>query len=133
MRHKNGLWTIVEFQHVKPGKGPAFVRSKLKNVENGKVVDHTFRAGEKVEEKYKEVSGEVETEPGVYLDLGLVKEGLFGSVMLPPVPLIIVHVPVPLAGSFAARVAGETTYNRSGPAFETGGVAKKPMFTSSSV
>ena len=50
MRHKNGLWTIVEFQHVKPGKGPAFVRSKLKNVENGKVVEHTFRAGEKVEE-----------------------------------------------------------------------------------
>ena len=50
MRHKNGLWTISEFQHVKPGKGPAFVRTKLKNVENGKVVDHTFRAGEKVEE-----------------------------------------------------------------------------------
>jgi elongation factor P len=50
MRHKNGLWSIVEFQHVKPGKGPAFVRTKLKNVENGKVVDITFRAGEKVEE-----------------------------------------------------------------------------------
>lgn len=50
IRHKNGLWTIVEFQHVKPGKGPAFVRSKLKNVSNGKVVEHTFRAGEKVEE-----------------------------------------------------------------------------------
>ena len=50
MRHKNGLWSIVEFQHVKPGKGPAFVRTKLKNVENGKVVDVTFRAGEKVEE-----------------------------------------------------------------------------------
>ncbi len=50
MRHKNGLWTIADFQHVKPGKGPAFVRTKLKNVENGKVVDHTFRAGEKVEE-----------------------------------------------------------------------------------
>ena len=43
------LWTIVEFQHVKPGKGGAFVRSKLKNVRNGKVVDNTFRAGEKVE------------------------------------------------------------------------------------
>ena len=50
MRHKNGLWSIAEFQHVKPGKGPAFVRTKLKNVENGKVVEHTFRAGEKVEE-----------------------------------------------------------------------------------
>jgi len=50
MRHRNGLWSIVEFQHVKPGKGPAFVRTKLKNVENGKVVEETFRAGEKVEE-----------------------------------------------------------------------------------
>lgn len=50
MRHKNGLWSIADFQHVKPGKGPAFVRTKLKNVENGKVVEHTFRAGEKVEE-----------------------------------------------------------------------------------
>ncbi len=50
MRYKNGLWSIVEFQHVKPGKGPAFVRTKLKNVENGKVVEITFRAGEKVEE-----------------------------------------------------------------------------------
>jgi elongation factor P len=50
MRHKNGLWTIVDFQHVKPGKGPAFVRTKLKNVENGKVVDITFRSGEKIDE-----------------------------------------------------------------------------------
>jgi elongation factor P len=43
------LWTVVEFQHVKPGKGPAFVRSKLKNVMSGKVVDKTFNAGVKVE------------------------------------------------------------------------------------
>ena len=43
------LWTVVEFQHVKPGKGPAFVRSKLKNVLSGKVVERTFNAGVKVE------------------------------------------------------------------------------------
>ena len=43
------LWTITEFQHVKPGKGPAFVRTKLKNVLSGKVVDKTFNAGVKVE------------------------------------------------------------------------------------
>ena len=43
------LWTVVEFQHVKPGKGPAFVRTKLKNVLSGKVVDKTFNAGVKVE------------------------------------------------------------------------------------
>ncbi len=43
------LWAVVEFQHVKPGKGPAFVRTKLKNVESNKVVDKTFNAGTKVE------------------------------------------------------------------------------------
>ncbi len=43
------LWTVVEFQHVKPGKGGAFVRSKLKNVLSGKVVDRTFNAGVKVD------------------------------------------------------------------------------------
>ena len=43
------LWSVVEFQHVKPGKGPAFVRTKLKNVLSGKVVDKTFNAGAKVE------------------------------------------------------------------------------------
>ncbi|MFF5204623.1 elongation factor P [Streptosporangium sp. NPDC000396] len=43
------LWTVVEFQHVKPGKGGAFVRTKLKNVMSGKVVDKTFNAGVKVE------------------------------------------------------------------------------------
>ncbi|QCB93633.1 elongation factor P [Cellulomonas shaoxiangyii] len=43
------LWTVIEFQHVKPGKGGAFVRTKLKNVLSGKVVDRTFNAGIKVE------------------------------------------------------------------------------------
>jgi elongation factor P len=43
------LWTVVEFQHVKPGKGGAFVRTKLKNILSGKVVDKTFNAGVKVE------------------------------------------------------------------------------------
>jgi elongation factor P len=43
------LWSVVEFQHVKPGKGPAFVRTKLKEVLTGKVVDKTFNAGTKVE------------------------------------------------------------------------------------
>jgi len=43
------LWTVIDFQHVKPGKGGAFVRSKLKNVLSGKVVDKTFNAGVRVE------------------------------------------------------------------------------------
>lgn len=44
----HGLWSVVEFLHVKPGKGAAFVRTKLKNVETGQVMEKTFRAGEKV-------------------------------------------------------------------------------------
>lgn len=43
------IWQIVEFQHVKPGKGAAFVRTKIKSLNNGKVLDHTFPAGHKLE------------------------------------------------------------------------------------
>ena len=46
----DGLFQVVEFQHVKPGKGGAFVRTTLKNLRNGAVVDRTFRAGEKVDQ-----------------------------------------------------------------------------------
>ena len=49
LKIENQLWTITDCQHVKPGKGPAFVRSTLKNVLTGKVVDKTFNAGVKVE------------------------------------------------------------------------------------
>lgn len=49
LRYNGDLVTIVEFQHVKPGKGGAFVRTKLKNVVTGRVIDNTFRAGEKVD------------------------------------------------------------------------------------
>tara|TARA_B100000131_G_scaffold301632_1_gene324001 strand:+ start:478 stop:1041 length:564 start_codon:yes stop_codon:yes gene_type:complete len=50
IKHKNNLFKIVEFLHVKPGKGGAFVRTKLKNITTGQVVDETFRSGEKIEE-----------------------------------------------------------------------------------
>ena len=49
LNHNNGLLQIVEFLHVKPGKGAAFVRTKLKNIETGKVVDNTFNAGHKID------------------------------------------------------------------------------------
>ncbi|SDL62429.1 elongation factor P [Sediminibacillus halophilus] len=44
----NGIWQVLDFQHVKPGKGAAFVRSKLRNLRNGNIQEKTFRAGEKV-------------------------------------------------------------------------------------
>jgi elongation factor P len=50
-----GVWRIVEFQHVKPGKGGAFVRTRLKSLDSGAVVDRTFRAGEKFSRIHTEV------------------------------------------------------------------------------
>ena len=51
----DGLFNLVEFQHVKPGKGGAFVRTKVKNLDTGAVVDRTFRAGEKFQRMHTEV------------------------------------------------------------------------------
>jgi elongation factor P len=48
IEHNGDLWIIVEFQHVKPGKGPAFVRTKLKNVKTGRVLSNTFTSGVKI-------------------------------------------------------------------------------------
>ena len=67
--YNNDLVTIVEFQHVKPGKGPAFVRTKLKNITTGRVIDNTFSAGVKVN------AARVERRPYQYLykdDIGFV-------------------------------------------------------------
>ena len=49
IKHNHKLVQVVEFQHVKPGKGPAFVRTKLKGIEDGRVVDHTFPSGHKID------------------------------------------------------------------------------------
>lgn len=50
IRFNNDIYKIIEFLHVKPGKGPAFVRTKLKSVTNGKVIDNTFSAGHKLDD-----------------------------------------------------------------------------------
>jgi len=49
IKHNDKLFQIIEFQHVKPGKGPAFVRTKMRQIESGKVLDNTFSAGHKIE------------------------------------------------------------------------------------
>jgi len=64
----NDLWTIIDFLHVKPGKGGAFVRTKLKNVRTGRVLDQTFRSGERIE------TARIERHPHQFLyedDLGM--------------------------------------------------------------
>lgn len=50
IKYNNDIYKVIEFLHVKPGKGPAFVRTKLKSVTNGKVIDNTFPAGRKIED-----------------------------------------------------------------------------------
>lgn len=50
IRYNNDIYKIVEFLHVKPGKGPAFVRTKMKSVTNGKVLENTFSAGHKIDD-----------------------------------------------------------------------------------
>lgn len=61
LEYSHGLYVIVEFQHVKPGKGPAFVRTKLKNIRTGKVIDNTFTAGHKI------VTARIERRPHQYI------------------------------------------------------------------
>jgi elongation factor P len=56
IEYNNGVWQIVEAMHVKPGKGSAFVRTKMKNVETGNTLEQTFRAGEKVPQAIVEKS-----------------------------------------------------------------------------
>ena len=50
IKYNNDIYKIIEFLHVKPGKGPAFVRTKLRSLSNGKVLDNTFSAGHKIDE-----------------------------------------------------------------------------------
>lgn len=50
IKFNNGLYTIIEFLHVKPGKGPAFVRTKLRNVQTGRVIENTFSSGVRLDE-----------------------------------------------------------------------------------
>ena len=69
IEYNNGLYTIVQFQHVKPGKGPAFVRTKLKSITTGRVIENTFTSGVKV------TAARVERRPYQYLykeDMGYV-------------------------------------------------------------
>ena len=51
---EDGIWSVIEFLHVKPGKGAAFVRTKLKNIRTGQVQERTFRAGERVQRAHIE-------------------------------------------------------------------------------
>lgn len=147
------LWTVVEFQHVKPGKGPAFVRTKLKNVMSGKVVDRTFNAGVKVETTtvdkrtmqylYQDGTDYVFMDTGTYdqIHVGSDVVGEASDYMLENQEAIVAtHEGVPLYIELPASVVLEISYTEPGlqgdrstggtkPAtLETGAQIQVPLF-----
>ncbi len=150
----NDLYTIVEFQHVKPGKGPAFVRTKLKNLKSGRVIDNTFNSGVKI------TTARIERRPHQFLfkdDLGyhfmdaetfeqlsLQKESVDGYQFLKegqPVDIMYhAETETPLSVELPAFVElkviytepgikGDTATNASKPAkLETGAEIQVPLF-----
>jgi elongation factor P len=148
-----GVWRIVEFQHVKPGKGGAFVRTKLKNLATGSVVDRTFRAGEKFERMHTEVkavqylydSGDevVFMEDDTYEQFSLPRESVAEELeFIPPstsVQILTVDgkpAGLQLPSSIELQVTdtepgvkGDTVSNVTKPAtLETGAVVQVPLF-----
>jgi elongation factor P len=147
------VWRIVEFQHVKPGKGGAFVRTKLKNLATGSVVDRTFRAGEKFERMHTEVkqvqylydSGDevVFMEEDTYEQFSLPRDSVADELeFIPPstsVQILTVDgkpAGLQLPGSIELEVTdtepgvkGDTVSNVTKPAtLETGAVVQVPLF-----
>jgi elongation factor P len=147
------VWRILEFQHVKPGKGGAFVRTRVKNIGTGAVVDRTFRAGEKFPRVHTEVksvqylydSGDdvVFMDEGTYEQFGLprgsVEEALdflqpSSSVQMLTVDGRPAGVQLPASVELSVTetepgVKGDTVSNVTKPAtLETGAVIQVPLF-----
>src|SRR5829696_463350 len=121
------LWSVVEFQHVKPGKGGAFVRTTLKNVLSGKVVDKTFNAGTKVDTATvdKRTMQFLYADGGdfIFMDLQSYDQiqvpaatvGDAASYLLPEAELTIaMHEGVPLYVELSTSVLLEVTYTEPG-------------------
>jgi len=121
------LWSVVEFQHVKPGKGGAFVRTKLKNVLSGKVVDKTFNAGTRVDTAtvdkrdmqflYKDGEDFVFMDSTTYdqIHIGAATVGSAANFMLENQDAIVaVHEGTPLYLELPTSVVLEITYTEPG-------------------
>ncbi|HEY3869282.1 MAG TPA: elongation factor P [Actinocrinis sp.] len=121
------LWNVVEFQHVKPGKGPAFVRTKLKHVLTGKVVDRTFNAGIKIETAnvdkrtmqylYKEPAGFVFMDNETYDQIHVPAETVGNAahfLLESAEATVATHDGVPLYVELPAAVELEITYTEPG-------------------
>ncbi len=154
IRYNNDIFKVVEFLHVKPGKGPAFVRTKLKSVTSGKIIDNTFSAGHKIEEvrvethkfQYLYADGEsyhfMNTEDYNQITLQesvldaplLLKEGEVVTVIINTEDSMPLSVEMPLnvvleVASTEPGVKGNTATNATKPAvLETGAKINVPLF-----
>jgi elongation factor P len=154
IKYNNDTYKITEFQHVKPGKGPAFVRTKLKSLTSGKVIDNTFSAGHKIEEvrvetrkyQYLYAEGEMYNFMNVddYNQITLEKVILDAPELMKEGEVVTVVVraedELPLAVEMPANVILEVTYTEPGvkgntatnatkPAtMETGAIVNVPLF-----
>ena len=154
IKHNDKLFQIIEFQHVKPGKGPAFVRTKMRQIESGRVLDHTFSAGHKIEpvrienrehqylyqegtdyvfmnnESFEQVNIPAKMiEKPLFLQEGMVVNILFHAEEETP---LVVDLPMYIVSEVTYTepgVKGDTATNSMKPAtFATGAEVKVPLF-----
>jgi elongation factor P len=154
MVFNNDIYKVIEFLHVKPGKGPAFVRTKLKSVTTGRVVDNTFSAGNKIEEvrvetrKYQflypegndfhfmntEDYNQITLEKNLLDSPDLLKEGEMVTVLIKADDETPLSVDMPLSVVLEVTetepgVRGNTATNATKPAtVETGAKVNVPLF-----
>jgi elongation factor P len=138
--YNNDTYKITEFLHVKPGKGPAFVRTKLKSLTTGKVIDNTFSAGHKIEEvrvetrKYQYLYPEGDTyhfmNTDDYNQISLQKQALDSPDLLKEGEIVTIIIrtsdELPLAVEMPAHVYLEVTHTEPGVKGNTATNATKP-------
>ena len=154
IKYNNDIYKIIEFLHVKPGKGPAFVRTKLKSVTSGKVLDNTFSAGHKIEDVRVETRSyqflysdgstyhfmntddynQISLQEGVLDAAGLLKEGEVVTIMFNTEDSMPLSVDMPASVILEVThtepgLKGNTATNASKPAVvETGAKVNVPLF-----
>jgi elongation factor P len=140
IKYNNDIYKIIEFLHVKPGKGPAFVRTKLRSLSNGKVLDNTFSAGHKIEEvrvethsfQYLYAEGDLFHFMNVesYEQITLDKKTLDAPDLLKEGTVVMVQIntetDLPLSVDMPSSIVLEVTYAEPGVKGNTATNATKP-------
>ncbi|MCO5260631.1 MAG: elongation factor P [Crocinitomicaceae bacterium] len=140
IKHNDKLCQIIEFQHVKPGKGPAFVRTKMRQIESGKILDYTFSAGHKIEPVrienreyqylYEEADAFVfmnnETFEQVHIPRNMIEKPLFLQEGLVCNILFHAEEEMPLVVELPIYIISEITYTEPGVKGDTATNSMKP-------